>query len=170
MIKKFFFISIVLLLLDQVTKFLILQGFSQFQPQEVVKNTLSIFPMYNETTILGFLEDPFGVGDGYKFIYMCFFISLMLGGWWVIDKLKSLPNKELLNNIVIAMAFISGAGLGNSFDRFARLGVVDFLHIHNTAVAFNFADVFAYIGVLMSLSIAAFVFINHKQYKNIKLA
>lgn len=168
MIKKFFQISLFLLILDQITKSVVISYFAIEKPISVY-SFLNIVPIYNESTIMGYFEDPFGFGDHYKFFYFIVFLILSVGCVWTLKKMENLSNYAIQHSTVWALGFITGAGLGNAVDRMFRIGVIDFLHFNETDLAFNFADVFAYMGIFIALGLSSYIFINYKKYSQIKL-
>ena len=61
---------------------------------------------------------------------------------------------EKNKSATLALSFILGGALGNLIDRFFREGVVDFLDFHLQSYhwpAFNVADSFIFLGVLLLL-------------------
>ena len=62
--------------------------------------------------------------------------------------------KEKNKTVQLALSFILGGALGNLADRFFYQGVVDFLDFHLGSYhwpAFNIADSFIFLGVLLLL-------------------
>ena len=163
MINKFLKIILFLVLIDQFTKslFLYLYPVSFHTP---LYSFLYIFPVYNDDTVMGYIENPFGLAQNYKFLYTLVFLLLSLGSIWTIKKIEIMASYGIKHTVVWALAFICAAGLGNALDRFTRGAVVDFMYFKSTTLAFNFADIFAYIGIFISLGLCSYIFINYKRY------
>lgn len=169
MLKKYFSIVLFLTALDQISKSLIVSHYNFEERVSLYKN-FHFFLVYNENTVMGRFHDPFGVGELFKFGYLLMFALLTLGCIWTLLKIEKAPSKEIKTTTLWGLSCISAAGLGNALDRFFRPeGVVDFMHFSNIDLVFNFADIFAYMGIILSLCMALYIFVNYKKYSHVKL-
>ena len=137
----YFLIVCVIVLLDQITKIMLLSnvglnnkinfipGFLQFS---VVKNTGGAFSILKQYPAFFKLV---GVVNILIFLYLTF-----------------CPTIKVNNIIRSGFACVLGGTIGNLIDRFFKAGVIDFLDLQfiNFAV-FNIADAFIDIGVVLIL-------------------
>lgn len=77
------------------------------------------------------------------------FVSLFLLALLVVYGIFSIKKEELLELIVLAL--LVGGGLSNSFDRFRRGSVVDYLSL-GIGPTFNLADLAIFIGLVIVFS------------------
>ncbi|HCI48754.1 MAG: signal peptidase II [Alphaproteobacteria bacterium RIFCSPLOWO2_01_FULL_45_8] len=137
-------LSIILFIcaLDQLTKYTVC-SLSSALPFQITsffnivftKNRGMSFGMFNHTSALLFYAITGVV------IVLCGYL-----GYWIWNE----KNK----NVIFSLSLVLGGALGNLFDRFFRQGVVDFLDFHLESYhwpAFNVADSFIFLGVLLLL-------------------
>lgn len=142
--KFFWLVAIIGLILDQLTKYLVVQTFREVGTslplwQDVFHFTYVI----NTGAAFSFFQG--GVG---WLRWLSLFVSLVLIYWgWVAPK--------LLIQEQLAYGFILAGALGNGIDRFLFGYVVDFVDFRliNFPV-FNLADVFINIGIFLLLILA----------------
>jgi signal peptidase II len=137
---KHFFIVILLFLLDQITKTFVVNSYQLNSSQEV-SSYLNVVFIYNSGFLFGYFSDLSPTLLFYTH-FILFFISI-----YIIYRFLFV----YLSTRTISLLFFAGA-LGNSYDRLFRKGVVDFLDFHylNTHwPAFNLADSFILIGVII---------------------
>lgn len=129
-----FSIAIVVVLIDQLAKFLIKTG---FQLKESVQITKFFYLTYIHNFGAGF-----GILQQQRFILI--FISIIVIGaiFFYLDKIKE---KELLPQFLVG--FILGGTIGNLIDRLYYGYVIDFLDFRVWPI-FNFADSFVTIGAI----------------------
>ncbi len=138
--------SIILLVicLDQISKYLILKFVSSDNPIEIIDGFFYLRKIFNTGIAFSFLKDNaviLGV------------ISLLAVALLAVYVFFKKSEDHLLYDL--GFLFIIGGGIGNAIDRFYRVGVVDFLSFGNFSV-FNIADSFITIGcaiVILSLII-----------------
>jgi len=121
------------LLLDQITKYLIKTNFAINEPLVLIKNFLSITFTINTGSAFGMLQ-----GFNTIFIFISFIALGVILFYW--DKLKIKKDKLLV-------ALITGGILGNLVDRIAYGHVIDFISF-SFWPAFNVADSAITIGVI----------------------
>ncbi len=143
-------LTLLLVLLDQATKYLAEQYLIYAQP----KTLLPVFDLtlvYNEGAAFSFLADA-GGWQRWFFALLAAAVSLALVVW--IKRLK--PNETFL---AIALAMILGGALGNLYDRVVLGYVIDFISVHYDRYyfpAFNLADSAICVGAAL-LIIETFV-------------
>ena len=127
--------ALIIILIDQITKFLIKTSFQLKQSIPLIKN------IFHLTYIRNF-GAGFGILQQQKWILV--FISIIVIGviFYYLDKIK---DKEKFLQIIVGL--VLGGTIGNLIDRLAYGFVVDFLDFRIWPV-FNFADSFVTIGVI----------------------
>jgi len=130
-----FLISLIFIfVIDQSIKLIFINGF-RFEG-----SWLSLILVYNKGvafSMFAFLKEYL------KYIQLI--IILVVG--FFLYKEKILENHPIISGILI------GAGLSNIFDRFIRMGVVDYVYYHGL---FNFA-VFNFADVMIDFSVGMFI-------------
>ncbi len=132
----------ILFLLDQISKNFII-NLIPLNETFFVNSFLNIVFIYNKGFLFGYLSD---LPDKILFYthFLLFFFST-----YIIYKFLFLQ----IEYRKISLLFFAGT-LGNSFDRLFRNGVVDFIDFHYYGIhwpAFNLADSFIFIGVIIYL-------------------
>ncbi|MBF7044429.1 lipoprotein signal peptidase [Campylobacter volucris] len=132
---KFWIIFAIVFALDQVSKYLFLQGLEykgEFFDLVLTYNTGVAFSMF------AFL------GAYLKYIQLVFIVVLF--GYLFYQK-------EFLKTHLVAFAIMLSAGCSNLLDRFVHIGVVDFVFWHKwfEFAVFNLADVMINISVVLIL-------------------
>ncbi|MBF7047282.1 lipoprotein signal peptidase [Campylobacter volucris] len=132
---KFWIIFAIVFALDQVSKYLFLQGLEykgEFFDLVLTYNTGVAFSMF------AFL------GVYLKYIQLVFIVVLF--GYLFYQK-------EFLKTHLVAFAIMLSAGCSNLLDRFVHIGVVDFVFWHKwfEFAVFNLADVMINISVVLIL-------------------
>jgi len=143
-------LSIVLLALDQITKWVVSTEMSLYQ-------TIDILPVFNFTYVhnygaaFSFLSEA-GGWQKYFFSTIAVTISVLLIYW-----LKKLPATNKL--LCSAYALVLAGAIGNLIDRLVHGYVIDFLHVYYQQYdfpVFNIADVAISIGAALLLLDAFF--------------
>lgn len=136
-------LSVVLVLLDQGTKYLA----EQYLEYAEAYSLLPVFDftlVYNSGAAFSFLADA-GGWQRWFFALLATAVSLALIVW-----IKRLRRDETL--LAIALAMILGGALGNLYDRVALGYVIDFISVHYKHYyfpAFNLADSAISIGAAL---------------------
>ena len=146
-IKKFI-ISVILILslttfIDQITKYIAFMFLFKEQQVLIINHYLNFRPVWNDGISFGMLQG-YGNFGRVSFITIALIISL-----WIIVYSKK------LNTIgFIGYNMIAGGAIGNVIDRVIHGKVIDFIDFHYNEYhwpAFNMADSFIFIGVLLFL-------------------
>jgi|TARA_B100001964_G_C14219626_1_gene594614 signal peptidase II len=127
--------ALIIILIDQITKFLIRINFQLNETLPLIKN------IFHLTYIRNF-GAGFGILQQQKWILI--FISIIVIGviFYYFDRIKE---KERLLQVLVG--FILGGVVGNLIDRISYGSVIDFLDFRIWPI-FNFADSFITIGVI----------------------
>ena len=139
--SNWLWLSLAVLALDQWTKQLILDRFTQFEEYTVLP-ILAIVRWHNEGAAWSILSDA-GGWQRWFFISLGLIVSIGILIW-----LRQLPSRGQ-TRVAAGLAIVMGGALGNVVDRI-RLGyVVDFIKVHYgdwVFPAFNVADTAITIG------------------------
>lgn len=137
---RWFVIAATVVLLDQLTKLWIMNGFA-LGDSRYISGFFNLVRAHNEGAAFSFLSEA-GGWQRWFFTFLSTAISLVIVVWLV-----RLPRQKVLE--AIALSLILGGALGNLYDR-ATLGyVVDFLDFHWAGwhfAAFNVADMAISLG------------------------
>lgn len=134
-------LSLILLLLDQISKYLILNYMTIGESLPVIDNFFYITSHRNRGAAWGILQDS-------RYFFIIVTIILFLALIYYIKKNHS----KLTFFDKITFALIFGGGLGNFIDRVKSGEVIDFLDFNLFGYAypiFNLADIFICIGVFL---------------------
>ncbi len=132
-----FSIALLIVLLDQLTKFLIKQN---FQLNESIPIINKIFHL----TYITNTGSAFGLFKGLNSIFMIFSIVVIIGVFYYLRK-KIKNNEKLLQ---ISVGLLLGGTIGNLIDRLLYGAVIDFLDFRIWPV-FNIADSAVTISVIL---------------------
>ena len=126
-------VSILLILFDQLTKYLATIKLKDKEPFDVIKGVFQFF--YHENT-----GSAFGMFGG-KTVFLLIFTSIILIGiLWIYFHIPI--EKKFMPLRIISMLLIAGA-VGNMIDRFVYHYVVDFLYFKLIDFPiFNVADIY----------------------------
>ena len=127
--------ALIIILIDQITKFLIKTSFQLKQSLPIIKDIFHLTYIHNFGAGFGILQQQ---------QWILIFISLTVVGviFYYFDRIKE--KDKLLQNLV---GFILGGTIGNLIDRVAYGFVIDFLDFQMWPI-FNAADSFVTIGVI----------------------
>jgi len=138
-------LSLLVLMLDQATKFYFEATLSLYQQIVVIPDFFSWTLAYNTGAAFSFLADSSG-WQRWLFAIIAIVVSAVLVVW-----LKRLGKDETW--LAIGLSLILGGALGNLIDRVAFGHVIDFILVHyqNTwrFPAFNLADSAITLGAIM---------------------
>jgi len=118
-VLKTLWISLVVLILDQVTKWLALEYLLGRPPVKIMPG-FDLQLAYNTGAAFGILDDAGGWQNTF-FVVVAAAISL-----FIVHQLRRLTRADL--QIALAYALILGGALGNVIDRVRQGYVVDFIH------------------------------------------
>ncbi|WP_457980087.1 signal peptidase II [Ectopseudomonas composti] len=138
-------LSVLILVVDRVTKDIFEGGLSMYQRIEVIPGYFDWTLAYNTGAAFSFLADAAG-WQRWFFAAIAIVVSVVLVVW-----LKRLKRHETL--LAVALAMVLGGALGNLYDRVVLGHVVDFILVHWQNrwyfPAFNLADTFITIGAIL---------------------
>lgn len=138
-------LSLVIIVLDQATKFYFEDALELYQRIELIAGYLDWTLAYNTGAAFSFLAAESG-WQRWLFAAIAVGVSAVLVVW-----LKRLKPEETW--LAIALAQVLGGALGNLYDRVAHGHVIDFILVHWQDQwffpAFNVADIAITLGALM---------------------
>ncbi len=141
------FLLILVLVLDQITKVLVVNSFHLYESYEIIPGFFSLTYLTNKGAAFGFLAGVDAAWRHYFFLSLASVALVLLGvAWYRMRKDHPFYGP--------ALALIAGGAVGNVIDR-VRLGaVVDFLDFYIAGhhwPAFNVADSAITVGVALFL-------------------
>lgn len=137
-------LSVVVVVLDQLSKAYFEGQLSLYQRIEVIPDLFSWTLAYNTGAAFSFLADHSG-WQRWLFAAIAIAVSITLVVW-----LKRLGRNDTW--IAIALALILGGAIGNLYDRIVLGHVIDFILVHwreHLFPAFNLADSAITVGAIM---------------------
>jgi signal peptidase II len=136
--------ALAVIVLDQVSKQLVLRAIPVHQGFEVIEGFFSLVHVRNRGMAFGFMNRP-GFEMGFYLLTAVTFLAVLFLVFWFI-RLRAEERK-----MTLSLSLIAGGALGNLLDRF-RLGeVIDFLDFYIGSLhwpAFNVADSAITMGTL----------------------
>jgi len=148
-VKRWLWLSLAILVLDQASKWLVLATLEPYQPVELVPN-LHLTLMFNTGAAFSFLSDA---GGWQRWVFAGFAVAVTLA--LVVWLLRLQPQERRL---AAGLALIIGGAAGNLVDRMLLGHVVDFVQVYlpflpfaifNPWPAFNVADSAITVGVVL---------------------
>jgi len=149
--RHWLWLSLVVVLLDQATKWLVMTGLEPFEVIEIVPN-LNLTLMFNTGAAFSFLAEA---GGWQRWLFAAF--ALGVSGALVVWLLRLRAHERAL---ALALALIVGGAIGNLIDRVLLGHVIDFIQVSlpfiplarfNPWPAFNLADSAISVGVIVLL-------------------
>jgi len=137
--SKFLFIAILVVIIDQMTKYLVNENFETFSQDYKIFKNLNLVYVLNKGISFGLLSQM-------NISFYLGIISMVISIFIIFLIFKSKNKIELLG-----LSFILGGAVGNGLDRIINSYVIDFIDFHISDFhwpAFNFADFFITIGAL----------------------
>jgi len=143
--KHYFFLSLLLVLLDQITKLLI-YGYIKPNNSIVINDFLSLTHVHNYGAAFSFLADQSG-WQRYLLSGISLFASIAIIVW-----MRRVEVSQVLK--LSALSVLLAGALGNLIDRFFLGFVIDFIDLHYQTFywpVFNVADILIAVGVALLL-------------------
>jgi len=151
-----FAVIILLVLIDQLSKFLI-------STKLVVGGSILVIPNFFALTYVQNRGIAFGMFFGYVWVFVVITVLFLIVIFFILKKIQS--KRYLLCRV--AVQFIAAGAVGNLIDRAFRGYVVDFFNFYGIwSYVFNVADVCINIGA--GLLIIYFVFFDKKKKEKIE--
>ncbi len=147
---KWLWLSVVVIVLDQVTKYMVTDSLHLYQSIPVLPS-LNLVLAHNSGAAFSFLSDA-GGWQRWFFTVIAIVVSIVIVVW--ITRLKQ---NEL--RLAVALSLVLGGAIGNVWDRIALGYVVDFIDVYYGEwhwPAFNVADSAICIGAVLLIIDALF--------------
>ena len=142
---KWLSLSMLVVVLDQATKWLAVTGLEPFRPVTIAP-LLNLTLLYNEGAAFSFLS---GAGGWQRWFFSAF--ALVMTVVLVVWLLRLKPGERMM---AAALSLVAGGAVGNLIDRVLTGRVVDFIDFyvgHWHWPAFNVADSAITVGVVLLL-------------------
>jgi signal peptidase II len=142
--SNWLWLSAAVIAIDQVTKFLIMENFAEFEEITLLP-VLDFMRLHNEGAAFSFLSKA---GGWQRWVFTALGIGVSVG---ILVWLRRLPARGQ-RLLAAALAFLLGGALGNVIDRVRWGHVVDFVRVHYGEwyfPAFNVADSSITIGAAL---------------------
>lgn len=137
----FFVVISILLVIDQISKYLIFSKLAEGDTIPIISNFFHITYVQNRGVAFGVMQGKLSIINIVSFAAVSFMI------YYVIKSQKK--NSKIEN---IAWIFIIAGAFGNIIDRLTRGFVVDMIDFRGIwSYIFNFADVYINIGVILMI-------------------
>ena len=147
-------IIILVVALDQATKYLVLANIAEIDTLPIIKDVLHLTYVENRGAAFGMLADKRAV---FMVISVVGIVAIFV--WLVVSKPKSIWMR-------LGLPFIIGGGIGNMIDRIARGYVVDMIDCRFiNFYVFNVADSFVCIGCGMVIIALIIEIVNEQKLK-----
>jgi signal peptidase II len=149
--KHWLWLSLIVVLLDQATKWLVMTGLEPFEVIEIAPN-LNLTLMFNPGAAFSFLAEA---GGWQRWLFAAF--ALGISGALVVWLVRLRTHERAL---ALSLALIIGGAIGNLIDRVLLGHVIDFVQVYlpfiplamfNPWPAFNVADSAISLGVVILL-------------------
>lgn len=152
-IPIFLFVSIVLIVLDQITKIKAKEYLYDKEPIVLIKNVFELLYTENRGAAFGILQ-----GQRVFFIIITFIVIFFM--FYILLKLRL--NKHYLPLLISLILIFSGA-IGNFIDRYKNSYVVDFFYFKLIDFpVFNVADCYITIGCIILIISFLTIYKNEK--------
>lgn len=141
-------ITILLIAIDQITKYIALINLKPISSTVFIKGFMDFTFVENRGAAFGILE-----GQRWFFVVITVIISVA-----IIYAFLKLPNKKEYMYLRVSLVLILSGAIGNVIDRFFRGYVVDFFEFTfiNWPV-FNVADIYVVVGTMLFAFLLLFV-------------
>ena len=140
-----YFLSLVVIIIDQWTKWLAETKLTFHEPVPVIEPFLNWTLAYNYGAAFSFLADA---GGWQKWFFSG--LALVMSLFLIVYLIKA-PRKATL--LSFGLALVLGGAVGNLIDRLLHGHVIDFIHVHYANVwdypIFNVADMGISVGVVL---------------------
>ncbi len=131
--RKWLALAAVIVVIDQITKFVIMQKFVLHETL-FVTSFFNLVRVHNSGAAFSLLADA----GGWQRVF--FIVVAVVASIWVVWLLRRYPQQKLF---CLALGMILGGAIGNLIDRVLFGAVVDFVQVHYAGYffpAFNVAD------------------------------
>ena len=151
----FYLLSILLILIDQISKYYTLKMLKPIGTLEIIKGVFSLTYVENRGAAFGILQNA-------RWIFIAATAVAIV--CLIVYKCKYKPKGIIINT---ALLFILSGAVGNMIDRIWRGFVVDMLEVtFITYPVFNFADCLVVIGAILLAIYSIFIYKESEDVNN----
>lgn len=144
-VMTYYIIAVVVLILDQVSKYYFNNTFELYESVDVIAPVLSWTLAYNYGAAFSFLANA---GGWQKWFFAI--LGMAVSAFIIHYLRQTATNAKVLS---LGLALILGGAVGNVIDRFIHGYVIDFIHVHYADVwhypIFNIADIGICVGTAL---------------------
>ncbi len=133
---QIFFISFLILLIDRLTKYLVMRQMEEFQTIPIIKDVFHFTFIYNKGAAFGMLQNK-------QWLFILLALALLVAAYLLRKHIKASDNY-----VRFGVALLVSGAIGNLIDRIVYNKVVDFLDFIIWPI-FNIADIAICVGVAM---------------------
>ena len=144
-------VSVLVIVLDQITKFVVRETLVPYIPHQVIPHVLNWTLAFNRGAAFNFLSDSSG-WQTWLFGILAVVVCIGLGVW-----LARTPRRDWRTALPVAL--IIGGALGNLIDRLIHGQVTDFIQVYWRTwsyPAFNVADSAITVGAVLLIAFGLF--------------
>ncbi len=150
--KKIYSISCMVIIVDQIIKWIVMSNMELYQEISIVDNFFSLYYLKNYGA-------AFSMFEGMSFL----FIIIAIGALIYVDKF--IHEEKLGRFSLVLLGIIIGGIIGNLIDRVFYGGVVDYLSFNIMSYSFpvfNLADIAIVVGIVIFIGIMIWSDISEK--------
>jgi signal peptidase II len=146
-------IAVLLVLIDQATKFIVIQKLMPIVNKDIINNFFSLTYVENRGAAFGSMQ-------GARWFFIAITLVVVVLSFVYLARLQKKGSTKRLGMLNCSVVLIMGGAMGNFIDRLFRGYVVDFLNFNIFGYdfpVFNFADICVVCGAVLLLIWAFFV-------------
>ncbi len=152
-----FLITVILVFLDQYTKYLAVRFLKPGGPVQLIRGVLELRYLENRGAAFGMLQNK-------QWIFVVFAVCCVIFCAWYGLKLSREGGYLAAR---VCLAFLSAGAIGNLIDRVARGYVVDFIYFSGINFPiFNLADTYVSLSTVALILLVLFYYKDEKPYES----
>ncbi len=159
----YFFTAIVVIALDQISKWLVIENFQLYEVKEIIPGFFNLVYVENPGAAFSFLADVDSPWRRYFFIAVSI-VAVVGLTWYFFSCRRQIGERKA----ALALGLLAGGAVGNLLDRIRLGAVTDFLDCYYGVwhwPAFNIADSAICVGVALLIMVNIFFSQENKKIK-----
>ena len=146
---KMFIGCVLLILLDQVTKLLVLQNLKGQNPVTLIPDVFQLLYVENRGAAFGILQNR-------QWVFLIITVIVLAALLWALPKI---PQERHFLPLTLCLCFIGAGAVGNMIDRIFRGYVVDFFYFKLIDFpVFNVADIYVTTAAVILIVLIVFLY------------